>query len=265
MNYSQSPEQILEKGNYMYQIGRYDAALNYYNKVIQLKPDYAEAYFGRGKVYDSQSYFDQALEDYNKAIELKPDYVDALDNRGRLYTNPLNPGYRSTIEKGIQDFNKAIEIDPTKADSYYMRGGAYFFSLADKENALDDVNKAIQYNPKLKEAYNLRANIYSVNTLKLIEEKIKENASDTNLRNWLPDSLKIELQKSKEDVNKAIEIDPSYATPYYTRGAIEICFGEYEKAVKDFDTALGLNLNPVVEKYAETFLEFAKSMIKKKE
>jgi tetratricopeptide (TPR) repeat protein len=59
--------------------GDYSGALNDYNKAIQLKPDYVDAFVGRGETKYKKGDPDGALADYNKAAELKPDLVPTPD------------------------------------------------------------------------------------------------------------------------------------------------------------------------------------------
>jgi tetratricopeptide (TPR) repeat protein len=53
--------------------GDFAGALADYNKAIKLKPDYVDAYIGRGGAEYKNGNPQSALADYNKAIELKPD------------------------------------------------------------------------------------------------------------------------------------------------------------------------------------------------
>jgi len=77
----------------------YKGAIKDFTKAIQLKADFAEAYFNRGlvKTYEFRTVivfvgnrgshreggFESAIADFTKAIELKPDYVEAY--RGPWY------------------------------------------------------------------------------------------------------------------------------------------------------------------------------------
>ena len=50
--------------------GEFDRAIQDFDKSIQIKPDNAEAYYGRGMAYGSKGYLDRARQDYSKAREL---------------------------------------------------------------------------------------------------------------------------------------------------------------------------------------------------
>ena len=53
-----------------------------YNKVIQIKPDYAEAYNNRGNALKDLWQLDEAVASYSKAIQIRPDFAEACSNRG---------------------------------------------------------------------------------------------------------------------------------------------------------------------------------------
>ena len=66
------------EGGKAFEVGNYDKAIEYYTKVIEINPKYAEAYYDRGLAYD-----DKGL--YDKAIELNSEYAEAYCVRGRVY------------------------------------------------------------------------------------------------------------------------------------------------------------------------------------
>ena len=59
--------------------------------------------------------YERAIEDFNKAIELKPDYAEAYVNRGNSYLG------LEEYERAIEDFDKAIKIDPKDVGAYHNR------------------------------------------------------------------------------------------------------------------------------------------------
>ena len=70
----------------MYRIkGDYDKAIADYTETICFRPEYAEAFSGRGLVYEMRGDLDKAIADYTEAIRLKPDYPEAYCSRGTAY------------------------------------------------------------------------------------------------------------------------------------------------------------------------------------
>lgn len=53
-------------------LGHYDAAIQDFNRVLQLEPNNSVAYFNRGSTYDSLGMHDAAIADFSKALELDP-------------------------------------------------------------------------------------------------------------------------------------------------------------------------------------------------
>jgi tetratricopeptide (TPR) repeat protein len=62
-----------------------DLAVKDYLAAIQIKPDYAEAYFNLGAVYYRQKLSKKAEEVFLKAIEIDPEYGRAHYSLGFLY------------------------------------------------------------------------------------------------------------------------------------------------------------------------------------
>ena len=91
--------------------GDFDGALADYNKAIELKPDYADAYIGRGDVKYKKSDPKGALTDYNKAIELKPD-SDQIPDLARtpeaIVTNKIAMQALTLFE--AKDYDKLDEL-----------------------------------------------------------------------------------------------------------------------------------------------------------
>jgi len=58
-----SPTEILEK---------YEEAVKDYTKAIELKPDDADTYYGRGLTYNYLGNYYYSIQDWEKAIELNP-------------------------------------------------------------------------------------------------------------------------------------------------------------------------------------------------
>lgn len=98
-----------------YQQGKDKESIGYYDKLIRLAPNDAEAYFNRGcakgrVLKDTEG----AIKDYDKAIELEPNYAEAYANRGVEKINLLTT--RGTVFPS-KDQTKDACADLKKAKS----------------------------------------------------------------------------------------------------------------------------------------------------
>ena len=83
----------MNRGNALTELYFFDKALASYDKAIELKPDYADAYSNRGIALSNLKRYAEAVESYDKAIQLQSDFT---------FTNPyLN---KSLILLLLQDF-----------------------------------------------------------------------------------------------------------------------------------------------------------------
>ena len=91
-------------GYLLYHGNRTEKAISAYDKVIALKPGFAEAYNIRGILRSELGQHHDALADYTEAIRIKPDYAEAYVYRGILET------HLGKINKAKSDFQKALEL-----------------------------------------------------------------------------------------------------------------------------------------------------------
>ena len=84
-------------------------ALQDFNKAIDLKPGFINAYYNRGNYYLSEKEYHEAIADYTHAIELKTDYSAAYYNRG------LAAFYKGNKQAACDDFKKAATLGFTPA------------------------------------------------------------------------------------------------------------------------------------------------------
>lgn len=81
----------------------YELILRNYNKVIELNPEFAYAYFNRGNIKYSQNDYRSAILDYNEAIKQNPTFYEAYYNRA------LARFQIKDKEKALDDMRKAGE------------------------------------------------------------------------------------------------------------------------------------------------------------
>jgi glycosyltransferase involved in cell wall biosynthesis len=94
---------------------QYQAALESFDRAIELKPDYADAHSNRANALQARREYVAALESYDKAILLDPANAEAHNNRGSAL-HALKQ-----YEAALESFDKAIELKPDYADAHNNR------------------------------------------------------------------------------------------------------------------------------------------------
>jgi tetratricopeptide (TPR) repeat protein len=120
-----------------------------FTKAIDISPELADAYVGRGRARTAAGQSEAAVADFAKAIALDPTLELAYTSRGMLWRS------RGDLPKAVADFTQSLHIHPT-ADAYYQRGLIYQ-TLRQAQRAVDDYNLAIERNPGAPHAYLARA------------------------------------------------------------------------------------------------------------
>ena len=84
---------------------QYSAAVPFYHRAIQLDPNFAWAYNGRGWAYCEMKDHDKAISDFNGAIRLDPKFARTYYNRGITYQS------QGKLDEARADFAKADELE----------------------------------------------------------------------------------------------------------------------------------------------------------
>lgn len=86
---------------------RYDEALGFCSKAIDLDPTAAEYFNNRGNIHFCLGNTEDSIRDYDRAILLNNQYSNAYFNRGCIYYESLG-----NIEQAKKDWLKAVELNP---------------------------------------------------------------------------------------------------------------------------------------------------------
>jgi len=220
------------RGTAKFKNGKFDWALDDYNKAIELNPKYAEAYNNRGIVHYKLDQQGKALNDFLKARDLGFDVnIEQLGELVKLRSEGKIPtwevaeamlhfdagiGYyrgAGTKDKAIAEFTKAVELDPNYAAAYIYRGMAYDINKQYK-NSVSDFSKFAELDSKDGELYATRAHFYR---------------------------KKDKYGEAVNDFSKAIKYDPKNTENYYWRGNIYTKVGRHEAVIPDYTKLIELS------------------------
>ena len=124
----------------------FNSALTYFDKAIEVEPNFAEAWCAKGSILNELKRYEEALTYFDKAIELDPNNAEAFNNKG-FALNELN-----RYEDALKYFDKAIELDPNNAEAWCNKGASLMHQNQTKE-ALINFNRAIEIEPGFDKAW----------------------------------------------------------------------------------------------------------------
>lgn len=81
-----------------------EKAISDFSEAIRLKPDFAEAYYNRGRTQGADT--SAAIADFDEAIKINPKYAEAYNSRGDAWEK------RGEVNRAIADYQKAIRVNP---------------------------------------------------------------------------------------------------------------------------------------------------------
>lgn len=194
--------------------GKYDEALDYFNKSLALKPD-AIIYGERATLKADHKDIPGAIADYDKAIALKPgqkELVTLYGNRGSLKQET------GDLDGALADYDQVIALVPAEAVIYNNRG-AIKGSKGDYAGAISEYSKAIALDPKEAQFYENRA-------------EAREHRGD--------------YAEAITDYDKVIVLEPDGAGHYYYRGNARQRHGDLDGAISDYSRICALKPNQMI-------------------
>jgi tetratricopeptide (TPR) repeat protein len=125
-------QQLLSRGNQMYNQCNYSAALRQFMIAGRIAPSNCEAHLWAGRMYEFLRRYEAAMHELSIAIELCPDHADAHVFRGIAR---VNSGLFAN-DMVAADFKKALQLDPQLKSSYVRTIAAVWL----KSNGFDKEN-----------------------------------------------------------------------------------------------------------------------------
>jgi tetratricopeptide (TPR) repeat protein len=99
-------ESLKQAGNEQLKNSQNKKAIQLYKRSIELKPDYADAYFNLAKAYNNDGNKKYAILTYEELLKFSPNDIESLTNLGECFRETGNP-----IE-ARKYYRKALNIDP---------------------------------------------------------------------------------------------------------------------------------------------------------
>jgi len=140
----------------------------------RINPEAHDAYL-MGRYHWFADNFDRSLEYFQKAVNLQPDYAAAWSGIADSYIAPAVGGdipVAEALSYGEPAAKKALALDDSMAETHVTMAAVYYFLRWDCAGADRESLRAIEINPRLAEGHWLRANI--LQTLERTDEALQQ-------------------------------------------------------------------------------------------
>lgn len=283
-----------------YNEGKYQTAITYIDRALQIKNNDPEFYVLRAKSNYKMDNKSLAMNDLNKSLELENSFK-ARYLRGKIFLE------FNELEKAKQDFREAYNLNSESADLLFDLGYLEFLE-GENQLALEYYTKASQLNSRNPATYVNLGNLYAMmgDSKTAIDNYSKALVLDTtdgiayyNRANekmllgdfvgaiedyensLLIDSLNIstlfvlaeakikvnDISGALNNYNQIVNLDSTSAKAFYLRGSTEILLEKFDKACPDFKKAgeLGyFDAYEMIKKYCDPKKKPQKKKTKKK-
>ena len=138
---SREAQKHFDVGLEMANVENYQAAIDSFQKFVELVPDSAEAYFNIAIAYHKIGDLEKPLPNLKKAIELRSDYYEAYVKLGEVYSS------KRQWREAMEAVKKAVELRPTDVLALFNYG-AYANNGGDLEAAQQAFETLLELEPR---------------------------------------------------------------------------------------------------------------------
>jgi len=139
--YSASFAKFMEKGNILFNEGRYNEAIEIFNKAIKIEPYNALGYVILGQVHLRLNNIEEALRYTSLAMEKSFALASAYATMGNIFHFGLRD-----YERVLEYYDLAIWHNPY-SDAHFFNRGQVHAKMGFNNMALQDFNAAVYLNP----------------------------------------------------------------------------------------------------------------------
>jgi tetratricopeptide (TPR) repeat protein len=189
------------------QEGRASEAIQIYEEVLRLRPEFTEAHASLAHILQRTGKMPEAIAEYEKVVRLKPNYAEAHNDLG------LALQQMGKIDEAITHYEQALRLKPDDADTHYNLGTA-LGQAGRLPEATSQYEQALRLKPDYADAHN-------------------------NLGIALAQAG--QLPGAIQEYEQAIRIEPDSAEAHYNLGKAFLQEGRLSDAIGQYEQALRIN------------------------
>lgn len=234
-------DQVLRIGQNNLYFEDYVLSIQYFNRVISVKPYLAQPYFLRSVAKLNLDDYIGAEQDATGAIERNPFIVDAWEVRGVARQN------LGKTREAISDYNQALSMFPDSRALLYNKAIAQQ-EIKDFAGADSTYAYLLKRFPGFDGGYLGRAHLRleqkdTVQAKEDIDKALSINRNSVNgyvMRADIAINSQRDYASALADMDKAIKLQPKYAGFFINRAFLRYMTDDFQGAFADYDYALQL-------------------------
>jgi tetratricopeptide (TPR) repeat protein/serine/threonine protein kinase len=223
----------------------YDAALEAFNKALQVDPKYAMAHCNIANVMRNKGEISKAVASFQKALELDPELALAHNNLGNIYMR------QGKLAEAMDHYRKAIRSEPSYAMAHYNLGNA-LLQLNKLPEAAEEFRAAVHFKPGYTKAHHaLGQALWQQDKVSEAAAACREalrlepkNASGISQLAWIlvtcPDPKMRDTAEGLKLAKKAVDLAPKDPVCWRTLGLAYYRAGEWKNSAEALKTSANL-------------------------
>ena len=243
-------DQVMRIGQNALYFEDYMLSIQYFNLVIQAKPEQAKPYFFRAVAKFNLEDYLGAEEDASLAIERNPFLNDVWEIRGVARQN------MGKNKDAVDDYDKALETLPGNKQILFNKALA-LEAMGNLEASDSTFKELMKYNPNYDRAYRGRAKlrmsqgdtlqaIADLDTALMINKYSHEVFA---MRAGLLATATKDYEKALSDMNEAIRLQPQESQYYVIRAQVNYNLDNLNGALDDYSYAIDFDHHNTIAYY----------------
>ncbi len=152
-----------KKGKNLYQAGRYQEAIKFFEKVLERNPEDHVALNNKALCHIKENEYEKALESINEAISINSNFEDAYLNKAFILEK------RGELDKAKETAKELVDLKPDKGNYHYIYA-AYLRKTGELKEAWAATEKTLEVEPGHEEVKKLRSSLRKELTDEIAEE-----------------------------------------------------------------------------------------------
>lgn len=233
-------ENVLVMGKVALTYDDYITAIHYFNRVVEARPDKAEAFFLRADAKARLEDYESAVKDLDEAIRLNPFRMEFYELRGMCRAQIRD------FTNAIADYDKVLAQHPWQQNVRFNKIVSWL-QLKDYARATAETDSFIVKWPRFPKAYLARIEIKlaqkdTLAALSWADTLLQLTPRDVNMWNFKGQYALRHRQYAKADsfLTKSVLYMPAEAESYLARAAARHALRRYDDALRDYDEVIKL-------------------------